>query len=203
MNIDFLDDGFCEKCSLFEAVSYIAFGTTIRKTTRFYKENKDKMDQAESDLLLSIQIGNVKAYGTTKNGKTVKIDTFGEVSLNIYDNTWKSVFVSADADEYHQTYTDVCVDFDDLKRDFSNKTVKNDTTNNYTKTGYTTPYIDIIFSVINEQNISNEYQSKADTLKSFIKTEMKNRGLPESDKLAGAIATIIRLPESQKGKAKK
>ena len=203
MNIDFLDDGFRETCSLFEAVSYIAFGTTRRKTTRCYKENEEKMDQAKLDLLLSIQIGNVKAYGTNKNGKTVKIDTFGEVSLNIYDNTWKSVFVSADADEYYQTYTDVCIDFDDLKRDFGDKSVKDDTTNNYTKTGYTTPYIDIIFSVINSQNISNEYQGKVEHLKDSIKSEMRERGLPESDKLAGAIATIIRLPESQKGKAKK
>lgn len=203
MEIDFVDNDFRELCSLFEAVSYIAFGTTERKTSRFYKENEEKIEQAKSDLLLSIQIGNVKAYGTNKNGKPVKIDAYGDVELSIYDNVWCSTFVTADADEHYLTYVDVCVDFDDLKKDFGNKTTKDDKTDIRTKTGYTTPYIDIIFSVINSQNISQEYQGKVEHLKDVIKTEMRNRELPKSDNLAGAIATIIRLPESQKGKAKK
>ena len=118
MEIDFMDNDFRELCSLFEAVSYIAFGTTERKTSRFYKENEEKIEQAKSDLLLSIQIGKVKAYGTNKNGKIDKIDTYGDVELSIYNNVWRSTFVTADGDEHYFTYVNVCVDFDDLKKDF-------------------------------------------------------------------------------------
>ena len=203
MKADFLDNDFCESCSLFEAVSYIAFGMMERKTSKFYNENEEKIKQAESDLLLSIKIGNVRAYGEDEYGDTVRIVASGDVSLSIYDSVWRSRFITADEKEYCRTYVDVRLNFDDLQKDFGNKTTKDDKTDICTKTGYTTPYIDIIFSVINSQNISQEYQGKVEHLKDVIKTEMRNRELPESDNLAGAIATIIRLPESQRGKAKK
>lgn len=118
MQTDFIENDWRELCSLFEAVSYVAFGSTDRKTSEFYKENKEKLEKAKDDLLLSIQIGNVKAYGTNKNGKMVKVDAYGDVSLSIYDNVWYSTFTTADAEEYYRTYINVCIDFDDLKKDF-------------------------------------------------------------------------------------
>ena len=124
MKTEFIDNGFRELCSLFEAVSYIAFGFTDRKTTDFYKENKEKLEKAKDDLLRSIKIGNTKAYGTHKNGQIVKIDTYGDVSLSIYENVWRSTFITADAEEHYRTYIDVCVDFDDLKKDFSREQQK-------------------------------------------------------------------------------
>ncbi|MDR0726956.1 MAG: hypothetical protein LBF37_02730 [Rickettsiales bacterium] len=67
---------------------------------------------------------------------------------------------------------------------------------------YTTPYIDIMLEVIAEQKITEDNQGKKEQLKSEIMTKLTKHHL-ESGNLAGVMATLIRLPESQKGKAKK
>jgi len=68
---------------------------------------------------------------------------------------------------------------------------------------YTTPYLEIIAEVIWEEKITNKNQSKAEVLTHIILNKMTERGLSPSKKIAEAMTSIIRLPESQKGKAKK
>ena len=69
--------------------------------------------------------------------------------------------------------------------------------------GYTTQYIDIMRQVIDEENISNDNQGKKDALTAVIAKKMECRDLPPSKNLAKSMATLIRQPESQKGKRKK
>lgn len=66
---------------------------------------------------------------------------------------------------------------------------------------YSTPYLDIINSLINEGIISKTNQGKAESLKAMIMERGKSINI--SERLATAMATIMRLPESQKGGAKK
>lgn len=66
--------------------------------------------------------------------------------------------------------------------------------------GYTTPYIEIMMETIREEKLSDENQSKKDVLTTIISAKMAQRGLNKSEKLATAMATVIRMPESQKGR---
>lgn len=66
--------------------------------------------------------------------------------------------------------------------------------------GYTTPYIEIMLETIREERLSAENQSKAEALTDIIANKMAKRGLNKSEKLATAMATLIRMPESQKGR---
>lgn len=70
-------------------------------------------------------------------------------------------------------------------------------------TSYTTPYLEIMRNVIIKEGLSADNQSKKVSLANLIEREMKKKGLPESKNLANAMATLIRLPEYQKGKARK
>ena len=64
-----------------------------------------------------------------------------------------------------------------------------------------TPYMEIMFEVIKENNISNDDQGNVDSLKVSIEEKMKKRNLRKSDKLVSSMATIIRLPDAQAGSA--
>lgn len=66
---------------------------------------------------------------------------------------------------------------------------------------YMTPYMEIMFEVIKENDISEENQGNIDSLKVSITEKMLKRNLPKSDKLVSSMATIIRLPEAQTGSA--
>lgn len=65
--------------------------------------------------------------------------------------------------------------------------------------GYTTPHMEIMFEVIEENNLSHTNQGNVESLKAHILEKLKKRGLRESGKIAEAMSTIIRLPEAQTG----
>lgn len=69
--------------------------------------------------------------------------------------------------------------------------------------GYTTPYIEIMLETIREEGLSPENQSKKDVLTDIIVKKMADRSLKESVNLASAMATLIRMPESQNGRTRK
>ena len=64
---------------------------------------------------------------------------------------------------------------------------------------YMTPYMEIMFEVIKENDISEENQGNIDSLKVSITEKMLKRNLPKSDKLVSSMATMVRLPEAQSG----
>lgn len=69
--------------------------------------------------------------------------------------------------------------------------------------GYTTPYLEMMQEVIKELEISKENQGKKEAIAaSFAKKLNDHKLTPPSQKLADAMATLVRLPESQHGRAK-
>jgi hypothetical protein len=70
--------------------------------------------------------------------------------------------------------------------------------------GYTTPYLEMMLEVIRELEISRENQGKKEAIAAlFAKKLMDHKITPPSQKLADAMATLVRLPESQQGRAKR
>ncbi len=70
--------------------------------------------------------------------------------------------------------------------------------------GYTTPYLDMMKEVIRELEISRENQEKKEAIAAVFEKKLNDHKLtPPSQKLADAMATLVRLPESQQGRAKR
>lgn len=67
---------------------------------------------------------------------------------------------------------------------------------------YTTPYLELIRAAIAEFQITEGEQSKKECLVDWFK-EQQVEGEPVSDNLAKAMATIMRLPASQRGGGKR
>ena len=67
---------------------------------------------------------------------------------------------------------------------------------------YTTPYLDLMQAAIAKFGITAEDQGKKDCLVDWF-LEQQIEGEPVSNKLADAMATLIRLPSAQRGGAKR
>lgn len=67
---------------------------------------------------------------------------------------------------------------------------------------YTTPYLELMQQAIAQFGITDANQGKKECLLDWF-LEQKVRGEPISNKLADAMATLIRLPSSQRGGAKR
>jgi hypothetical protein len=69
--------------------------------------------------------------------------------------------------------------------------------------GYTTPYLEMMLEVIREFEITKKNQGKKEAIAaSFAKKLMDHKLTPTSQRLADSMATLVRLPESQQGRAK-
>ena len=67
---------------------------------------------------------------------------------------------------------------------------------------YTTPYLELMHAAIAKFGITPEDQGKKDCLVDWF-LEQQIEGEPVSNKLADAMATLIRLPSAQRGGAKR
>jgi len=70
------------------------------------------------------------------------------------------------------------------------------------KVPYTTPYLDLMQAAIAHFGMNVEYQGKKECLVDWF-LEQQIEGEPVSNKLADAMATLIRLPSAQRGGAKR
>ena len=69
--------------------------------------------------------------------------------------------------------------------------------------GYTTPYLEMMQEVIRELKISKENQEKKEVITVVFEKKLAGHKMtPPSKKLAAAMATLVRLPQSQQGRAK-
>ena len=68
--------------------------------------------------------------------------------------------------------------------------------------GYTTPYLALLHEAIVTHRLSERNQGKKETLLAWFREQTVN-GQPISENLAGTMATLILLPESQRGGAKR
>jgi hypothetical protein len=67
---------------------------------------------------------------------------------------------------------------------------------------YSTPYLDLLHAAIAEFDITEERQPKKDNLVDWFRAQ-KVEGEILSENLASAMATLVRLPSSQRGGAKR
>lgn len=70
--------------------------------------------------------------------------------------------------------------------------------------GYTTPYLEMMREVVRELELSKENQGKKEAIAALLEQKLaEHNATPPSQKLADAMATLVRLPESQQGRAKR
>jgi len=70
--------------------------------------------------------------------------------------------------------------------------------------GYTTPYLEMMREAIRELEITRENQGKKEAIAALFEEKLAyHKTTPLSQKLADAMATLVRLPESQQGRAKR
>lgn len=70
--------------------------------------------------------------------------------------------------------------------------------------GYLSPYMRLMLDVVGQCGIDADNQSKIDeVIRPFIDSEWAKRGLPNSENLRTAMATMVREPGAQAGRAKK
>lgn len=67
------------------------------------------------------------------------------------------------------------------------------------ETGYSAPYLEVAIAAINRLGITNDNQPLKKNINDTIKAELASRNLPCSDRKVEALATMIRLPETEKG----
>ena len=67
---------------------------------------------------------------------------------------------------------------------------------------YTTPYLDLLDRAIAANGITQRYQCKKEVLSDWFRSQ-EVEGEPVSQNLADAMATLIRLPSSQRGGARR
>ena len=92
-------------------------------------------------------------------------------------------------------YTNIRIDFTKLLSVFPG-------INRKQKNTYKSDYMQLMDEVINQEHITDKNQSKKTVLKDIIIQKMKEKKMRPSDKLADAMATLIRQPSSQGGRNK-
>lgn len=163
--------------------------------TQADKDYSKQIYDAAAKLKLALYDGDINAYGVvstpdkhpqhqqiTNIPNTVKLD-IGQNTIQINDTT----------------YTDIYIPFRDLKHAFCPTYAE--TAFNAIENRYSTPYMEIMVEVINELKITDTNQPLKKILTDVIIQKMTEHGLRPSQSLAEYMATIIRLPESQKGHA--
>jgi len=132
------------------------------------------------------------------------IKELGGVELSFYTNG-----KSLDVPEYHQnhewakkrySYYDLEFSFPALEKAFPYK--KPNIKERLDAAGYSSPYLEMMLEIIEEEKIDENYDVKSDNLKGIIKKKMEKRLLPESQKIVDAISTMLRPVKAQKGGAK-
>ena len=211
-----------ESCSLIEAIEYIAFswepGQTLNKRQlkiRKFSYTYNEVEEAKNLLSILIQTGLLHFQKTTKEDITLK------ESVHIDDNgiVHKSNIKAID-------YYDVFFDFEELKKKV--KELKENLSTeegrniiikllkgNYTTTElttekelkqepeYSTPYLEIMEEVVERLKITNENQPVIKIIESEIEKVAKEKKLSLGIQKINAMASFLRLPESQKGGLKK
>lgn len=176
-------------------ILYEIMANTRLDITQYDRDYSEQIYAAAAKLKLAIYDGDIIAYGNaltpenTQQPQTVKItDISDTIKLDILQNT-----LTTNGTTYERVY----IPFKDLKRMFHQASTVFDTIG----TRYSTPYMDIMVEVIKEQKINKTNQPPVKILTDIIAKKMTEHNLKASTSLASRIATIIRLPESQKGHA--
>lgn len=198
--------------TLQEAIEWIAFRKESDNITAdILNRNDDRLASAEQALLKAIKSHKIKIRGQFDSRSRYSEYTsfmhpehnqlpleeerpINDISdcLNIYPESNKVII------DGHYVYRNIKIDIEILKAQFPQKPI-----NNFPLVeNYTTPYLEIMAEVIQEAGLTTDNQSKKDVLKLMINKKFTEYGLEQSDNLADAMATLIRTPNSQKGRWK-
>ena len=191
-----------------EAMEWIAFRKDSSEITAEYAtSHQAELDKAHLLLLKSIKMRKLRLIGQVYAASRRSAP---EVFMNsdLYDYLEEAQEITSFSDDTYidpaenslesnsLTYRNIQILTNILKKQFPPFTSQ---VSEEVK-GYTTPYIEIMLETIREEKLSAENQSKAEALTDIIANKMAKRGLNKSEKLATAMATLIRMPESQKGR---
>ncbi|MCM1294199.1 MAG: hypothetical protein NC311_01395 [Muribaculaceae bacterium] len=190
-----------------EAIEWIAFRKESAEVTAEYATNhRAELDKALTTLTQAILMHKVRILGelSNKSNLTYMDRIVYECSEPIQEITTLTepldIFPeqnSLETDDY--AYHNIQILADILKQQFPPFTTRIPEEFK----GYITPYMEIMLETIHEEKLSIDNQSKKDVLADIIAKKMAKRGLKESSNLAGAMATLIRMPESQNGRPRK
>lgn len=186
--------------------------------TQYDKDYSEKIWDAAAKLELAIYDGDITVYGDVSGYENaqqlLEIATTGKrpmlgARFGILEKKFvqiKNITSNLNLDLHNNTlnvngieYADVYIPFKELRTAFHNTHAE--TAFNAIESRYSTPYMEIMAEVINEFKITNTNQPLKKILTDAIMKKMNEYGLRPSQSLAEYMATVIRLPESQKGHA--
>lgn len=199
-----------EYCDLNNALNWIAFRKDSNNLDAEYLyKHKSELDDAAKKLIFYIQHKKIEVLGQKKkrvigpvfpgrynNSQILEpeapIDHIGtKANLKCSDNTIIDIAI---------VYKNIKVNCADL---LSNYPAQPSVETTHDDSFYKSEYMQIMISVIKAEEITATNPSKTEVLKDIITKEMAKAGLPESAKLAGAMATLIRPANAQGGRKKR
>ncbi len=199
-----LPEKYLEKYNLLQACLYIAFGykTMTEEAESLHRELNNRIPPlchgnvpeykkyitAASNLLtIALKEGKINA---TDSSNHITISEQSSVTMSVVDNPGGMICDN-------KKYSNVIIATEQIHNVFSNPLFPHHSI--YT-CDYMSPYMVILFEIVAEEHITETHQGKAVALSEKIKEKMKARGLNVSQNIANAMATIIRMPSSQRGK---
>lgn len=198
-----------------EAVKWIAFRGKECSLDELYK-NKESINKAKDKLKFAATMKQISILGRwddiPRAGQAFSFEEWDAISRNGYSRGLapekpitnigeNAAFHIPDnsIQQDHDVYREIKIPVNQLKQLFPPTPIETGEKQN----DYITPYMEIMLETIREEGLSTENQSKKDILTDIIAKKMAARGLKESSNLAKAMATLIRMPESQNGRNRK
>ncbi|MDR3208720.1 MAG: hypothetical protein LBT45_02610 [Rickettsiales bacterium] len=164
--------------------------------------DSDRLNYAKQTLETHLKQLKIRATGIRKtNALIIKEQEIIKIrDSSVLDFAANSISKSEQFSPYESgDYSDIEIAAQDLHKYFPKK----DISMSIKPTKYTTPYLEMMSEVIQEQKIIATNQGKAELLQRAFLSKMGERGIRESKALAKSMATCIRLPDSQHGGAYK
>lgn len=178
---------------LSEAVAWIAFrGHELNLTQELEKEAY--IDRAEQALLTALCSGYVTVFGkkrpdTPEEQLIVRQNYTFDYGHNVilFDNDVEFAKLE------HLYRGDIAIDATELKQFFMC------TCHHCKSTVYTTPYLEIMNEAIIRLNITNDNQPTKKIIEATIAEISHDKDIVLSQNSIGAMASLVRLPESRRG----
>lgn len=207
-----------EYCTLQDAVNWIWVGkNTQMLTIKYIDEHREEQAKAYKYLVLGIASGKIRIFGQkdnrVKNGQPITYDEIIYLSQNHWSyglEKEKQIIGLGEnirlglPDNAIQAGTDfyfnIKVCCEDLIKNFPhNSSDKLSANDNF----YQSEYMQMMIDVIKSEGITETNPLKTEVLTQIFAEKMAQAGLPKSDKLASAMATLIRPAKAQGGRNKK
>ena len=174
--------------TLAEAALWIAFKDT-EKTLDYVYKHWPLVQEAQNIILPNVlTTGRIHITSDQTNNIIFRDSYMLDFDRNMIHPPFGGVY------ELTTPQTNVKISVADMHREFPLVI-----TGTKIETDYSAPYLEVATAVINRLGITNDNQPLKKNITDTIKEELINRNLPFSDRKVDALATMIRLPEVEKG----